>query len=146
MTIFPSGAGALPRRVPRSVVRSDLRAVLAAPGPYVSIYLDLAATSPAERTERILAVLDGEYEPSGPCRNAIEAVLNDDLSLRDRDVSLLAVVVAADGATVNPDELRAWVTSQLRSSRAPALIEVRDELPYNDTGKVLRRVLKAELS
>lgn len=57
-----------------------------------------------------------------------------------------AVVVAADGATVDADELRAWVTSQLRSSRAPALIEVRDELPYNDTGKVLRRVLKAELS
>ena len=57
-----------------------------------------------------------------------------------------AVIVPAEGATVNPDDLRAWVTSQLRSSRAPALIEVRDELPYNDTGKVLRRVLKAELS
>ena len=56
-----------------------------------------------------------------------------------------AVVVPAEGATVDPDELRRWVTSQLRSSRSPAVVDVRDELPYNDTGKVLRRVLKAEL-
>jgi len=33
----------------------------------------------------------------------------------------------------------------LRSSRAPAVIDIRSELPYNETGKVLRRVLKPEL-
>ena len=32
-----------------------------------------------------------------------------------------------------------------RSSRAPAVIDIRAELPYNETGKVLRRVLKPEL-
>ena len=56
-----------------------------------------------------------------------------------------AVVVALPGKEVDADEVRAWVTRHLRSSRAPAIIEVRDELPYTDTGKVLRRLLKPEL-
>ncbi len=56
-----------------------------------------------------------------------------------------AVVVPRAGAEIDEDEVRAWVTSHLRSSRAPAIIEVRHELPYNETGKVLRRVLKPEL-
>ena len=29
-------------------------------------------------------------------------------------------------------------------NHVPALIDVRTELPYNETGKLLRRVLKAE--
>jgi fatty-acyl-CoA synthase len=56
-----------------------------------------------------------------------------------------AVVVAVPGHTVDGDEVRAWVAKHLRSSRAPAIVEVRDELPYTDTGKVLRRLLKPEL-
>ena len=43
-------------------------------------------------------------------------------------------------------ELRVWVSERLRSTRAPERIEFRTELPYSDTGKLLRRVLKAELS
>src|SRR6478672_8939564 len=46
--------------------------------------------------------------------------------------------------TVDADELRDWVRSRLRSTRVPTLIDVRTELPYNETGKLLRRVLKAE--
>jgi acyl-CoA synthetase (AMP-forming)/AMP-acid ligase II len=45
---------------------------------------------------------------------------------------------------VEPDELREWVRARLRSTRVPALIDIRTELPYNETGKLLRRVLKAE--
>lgn len=56
-----------------------------------------------------------------------------------------AVVVPQEGATIDADDVRAWVTKYLRSSRAPAIVEVRDELPYTDTGKVLRRILKPEL-
>ena len=56
-----------------------------------------------------------------------------------------AVVVPVAGATIDADEVRAWVTKYLRSSRAPAIVDVRDELPYTDTGKVLRRILKPEL-
>lgn len=47
---------------------------------------------------------------------------------------------------VDADELREWVRSRLRSTRVPALIDVRAELPYNETGKLLRRVLKAEVA
>jgi acyl-CoA synthetase (AMP-forming)/AMP-acid ligase II len=57
-----------------------------------------------------------------------------------------AVIVRAKHVTVSEDELRDWVTSQLRSSRSPEVVIFRDELPYNDMGKLLRRVLKAELA
>ena len=54
-----------------------------------------------------------------------------------------AVVVARDPATV--DELKAWVRSRLRSTKVPSDIQFRAELPYNETGKLLRRVLKAQM-
>jgi acyl-CoA synthetase (AMP-forming)/AMP-acid ligase II len=57
-----------------------------------------------------------------------------------------AVVVPHEGSTVTEDEVREWVVKHLRSSRAPAIVEIRDQLPYNETGKVLRRVLKPELT
>ena len=34
---------------------------------------------------------------------------------------------------------------RLRSTKTPERIHFRDELPHNETGKLLRRVLKAEL-
>jgi fatty-acyl-CoA synthase len=54
---------------------------------------------------------------------------------------------SAAGGTGAVDEaaLRAWVAERLRSTRAPERIEFRTELPYSETGKLLRRVLKAEL-
>jgi acyl-CoA synthetase (AMP-forming)/AMP-acid ligase II len=60
--------------------------------------------------------------------------------------AVAAVVVLEAGATATTAELQDWVRSHLRSSRTPALIEVRSELPYNETGKLLRRVLKQELT
>jgi acyl-CoA synthetase (AMP-forming)/AMP-acid ligase II len=56
-----------------------------------------------------------------------------------------AVVVLAADADVSPAELQALCSQHLRSSRTPEIIEFRPELPYNDMGKLLRRVLKAEL-
>lgn len=53
-----------------------------------------------------------------------------------------AVVVG----TATEDDLKALVAERLRSSRSPDTVMYRDELPYNDTGKLLRRVLRAELS
>ncbi|MEM7096242.1 MAG: class I adenylate-forming enzyme family protein [Actinomycetota bacterium] len=53
-----------------------------------------------------------------------------------------AVVVGS----VDADELRALVADRLRSSRSPDHIVYRDELPYNDTGKLLRRVLRSEMA
>ena len=60
--------------------------------------------------------------------------------------AVAAVVVLAEGAGAAEDELRAWVRERLRSSRVPSRVVFRRELPYNETGKLLRRVLRAELA
>lgn len=44
---------------------------------------------------------------------------------------------------VTPSELKEWVRATLRSSKVPAAVHVLDELPYNETGKLLRRELRA---
>ena len=59
---------------------------------------------------------------------------------------IVAVVVPADGAAPDPEELREHVRAQLRGSRTPDRVVFRDELPTNATGKVLRRELIAELT
>jgi len=56
-----------------------------------------------------------------------------------------AVVVAAE-AKPSADDLAAFVKSRLRSSKTPQVWEFRDALPYNDTGKLLRRQLKGEMT
>jgi acyl-CoA synthetase (AMP-forming)/AMP-acid ligase II len=56
-----------------------------------------------------------------------------------------AAVVLVPGASVDEAVLQAWVRDRLRSARTPVRISVRAELPYSDTGKLLRRVLRAEL-
>ncbi len=57
-----------------------------------------------------------------------------------------AAVVVEEGSQVSVDELQQWVKRHLRSSRVPQRIEFRDELPYNETGKLLRRQVRAELA
>jgi len=59
--------------------------------------------------------------------------------------AVAAVVVPHPGAAVGTEELREWVRTRLRSSRTPERIEFRGELPYNETGKLVRRRLRAEL-
>jgi acyl-CoA synthetase (AMP-forming)/AMP-acid ligase II len=56
-----------------------------------------------------------------------------------------AVIVSRSGS---PDfaAIAAHVRAALRSTKTPEAWFVRDELPYNETGKLLRRVLKAELA
>lgn len=56
-----------------------------------------------------------------------------------------AAVVLKPGATTTAEELRTLVKARLRSSRVPQRIVFRDALPYNELGKVLRRVVKQEL-
>jgi acyl-CoA synthetase (AMP-forming)/AMP-acid ligase II len=52
-----------------------------------------------------------------------------------------AVVVAAPGAEVDPDALRAWVAETLAPYKVPAVVDVVDALPVNETGKVLKHLL-----
>ncbi len=54
-----------------------------------------------------------------------------------------AVVRAAD---CTEDELRDHVRVALRSARTPERIKFVDELPFNETGKLLRRVLRDDLA
>jgi acyl-CoA synthetase (AMP-forming)/AMP-acid ligase II len=56
-----------------------------------------------------------------------------------------AAVTVRPGMTVEPDELCAWTRAHLRGSRAAELVVIRDALPRNDTGKLLRRKVLADL-
>jgi long-chain acyl-CoA synthetase len=86
----------------------------------------------------------------------IEDVLLDHAAVSDAAVvgvpdeqwgeGVAAAIVLAAGAEVSVEELQQWVKDQLRSSRVPQQIQFRDELPYNETGKLLRRVVRAELA
>lgn len=58
---------------------------------------------------------------------------------------VVAVVVCNDGKRPDEDELREWVRSRLRSSKTPDEIHFVDELPYTDTGKLLRRTVKSDV-
>ena len=60
--------------------------------------------------------------------------------------AVAAAVVVHEGADVAAEALQAWVRERLRSTKTPELVEFRAELPYNETGKLLRRVLRDELA
>lgn len=55
-----------------------------------------------------------------------------------------AAVVLKDAAQVSVGELQQWVKDSLRSSRVPERILFKDQLPYNEMGKILRRLVKLE--
>jgi acyl-CoA synthetase (AMP-forming)/AMP-acid ligase II len=57
-----------------------------------------------------------------------------------------AVVVPHVGRVADEQELSDFVVSHLRSSRRPAVIDIRSSLPVSDTGKVLKRILRDELA
>ena len=59
--------------------------------------------------------------------------------------AVAAAVVTRPGHSVTEEELQSWVKDRLRSSRTPQRIDFRDELPYNELGKLLRRKLRAEM-
>ena len=58
--------------------------------------------------------------------------------------AVVAAVVVSD--EVGAEELQTWVKEHMRSSRVPERVEFWDELPYNETGKLLRRVVKERLA
>lgn len=58
---------------------------------------------------------------------------------------IAAIVVLREGEAATEDELIEYVRSQLRSQKSPDFVFFKDELPYNPTGKLLRKELRAEL-
>lgn len=59
---------------------------------------------------------------------------------------IVAFAVLRDPAAASADDLRRWVKERLRSTKAPQDVLFRAELPYNETGKLLRRVLRDEFN
>jgi long-chain acyl-CoA synthetase len=60
--------------------------------------------------------------------------------------AVVAAVVRKGGASVSEGELQQWVKERLRSSRTPERIKFMDELPYNETGKLLRRQVRLDFA
>jgi acyl-CoA synthetase (AMP-forming)/AMP-acid ligase II len=60
--------------------------------------------------------------------------------------AVAAAVVLRPGREANEAALQDWVKQHLRSSRTPERIAFLDELPYNETGKLLRRVVRDTLT
>jgi fatty-acyl-CoA synthase len=58
----------------------------------------------------------------------------------------VAAVIVPHSARPSIEELAEWVAKRLRSTKTPEKWEFRTELPYNETGKLLRRVLRADLA
>ena len=58
---------------------------------------------------------------------------------------VVASVTCKGGAETSEAELQQWVKDRLRSSRTPESIHFWTELPYNETGKLLRRKVRARL-
>lgn len=58
---------------------------------------------------------------------------------------IVATVVLHQEHEADEEELKSYVKEHLRSNRTPDEIVFLDELPYNETGKLLRRVLKEKL-
>ena len=59
---------------------------------------------------------------------------------------IVAVVVRVYESQVTAEDLQEAVRAELRSNRTPDHVEFVDALPYGDTGKLLRRVLRADLA
>ena len=60
--------------------------------------------------------------------------------------AVAAAIVAKPNTSVSAKELQDFVRTEMRSSRVPEKIKFVDQLPYNETGKLLRRVIKVELA
>lgn len=59
---------------------------------------------------------------------------------------ILALVVPANGASPDPQELIEWCRERMAAYKYPRRVEVRSELPLSATGKILKRELRAEFS
>ena len=55
-----------------------------------------------------------------------------------------AFVVPRPGAKVAAADVQRWVAETLAAFKVPAHVEFRNELPYTDTGKVLKQQLERE--
>lgn len=58
---------------------------------------------------------------------------------------IAAAIVARDGTDLDQDAVRDFARKSLRGSKTPDTVAFVDELPYTETGKLLRRVVLADV-
>jgi acyl-CoA synthetase (AMP-forming)/AMP-acid ligase II len=88
----------------------------------------------------------GEIEEVLVAHPAVDSAAVVGIPDREWGERVVASVVLVSGASVTEDELRQHVRNELRSARTPERIKFADELPFNQSGKLLRRVLRDELA
>ncbi|MDG2029284.1 MAG: AMP-binding protein [Acidimicrobiales bacterium] len=60
---------------------------------------------------------------------------------------LACAIYLKDGASLDGDELRSFLTSRLASFKIPTVVDIRDDmLPRSPQGKILKRVVRDELA
>ncbi len=55
-----------------------------------------------------------------------------------------AFVVLKEGASATPEEIIGWAKEQMAVYKYPRIVELKESLPMTATGKILKKVLKAE--
>ncbi|MFU8816034.1 MAG: acyl-CoA synthetase [Pseudomonadales bacterium] len=58
--------------------------------------------------------------------------------------ALAAVIQIVDGAQLTADEVRSFLAARIARYKIPKVVEFRDELPRQDTGKIYKRLLRDE--
>ncbi len=86
----------------------------------------------------------GEIEDVMMTHDAVSDVAIVGLPDEEWGEAVVGVVVLKQSATVA--SLQQWVKDRMRSSRVPERLEFWDELPYTETGKLLRREVRARLT
>ena len=64
------------------------------------------------------------------------------VAVKDTEWGEAVGLVIVANSPIEDDEIIRLVKTKLRSSRVPSIIKYMDELPYNETGKLLRRVIR----
>jgi acyl-CoA synthetase (AMP-forming)/AMP-acid ligase II len=68
------------------------------------------------------------------------------VGIPDEEWGQQIAVAIVTRAPIDAEELKAFARESLRGSKTPEVIVFRDELPYTETGKLLRRQIQAELA
>jgi long-chain acyl-CoA synthetase len=56
--------------------------------------------------------------------------------------ALAAAVQPAPGAALDADGVRSWLRARIADYKVPRVIEFRDDLPREDSGKIFKRKLR----
>lgn len=132
------GSGAAPCRLPHAAPQGVGRAF----GPRVRRH--------ARLFRHVVAQHRGHPRRARPAGSRRAPVVDDagvvGVPSQEWGEAIAAVVVPKPGASIDVGELQAWVRVRLRSAKVPEIVRVVGALPYRETGKLLRRVIREQLA